>query len=139
MTGDGWLTECRNLAFLPEDETRRPGFKLDYQSLTLHALTPASNDLEAHLYCQIDDGQAAGGGDGDGDEDDYGEMRELRVFVGQGQCESPSPLPVLDRTKHTAFSQPDGGCDSMVSMLILTVQCHHCLKLYPTARHFTLH
>lgn len=75
------LTGGRNLAFLPDDEAKRPGFKLDYQSLTLHALTPATSDLEAHLYCQIDDGQAD-----QGDEDDYGEMRELRVFVGEGQC-----------------------------------------------------
>ena len=75
---------------MPEDSNMRPGFKLDYQSLTLHALTPASSDgnpdRAAHLYCQIDDGQAGLGG-GEEDEDDYGQMRELRVFVPEGQCE----------------------------------------------------
>lgn len=77
--------ENRSLSFLPSDETRRPGFKLDYQSLTLHALTPATPDLEGHLYCQIDDGQVDDSGAGNGDEDEYGEMRELRVFVGEGK------------------------------------------------------
>lgn len=78
---------CRNLAFLPTDPSIRPGFKLDYQSLTLHALTPASADLEGHLYCQIDDGQTDAAADG-GDEDEYGELRELRVFVGEGKRKS---------------------------------------------------
>lgn len=120
------------VAFLPSAGTSTQGFELPYQSLTLHALTPASNEQEAHLYCQIDDsdadanavGQPGSSGpqisvgygesnanpigngasenehmDGLGNEDEeeedeeqYGaefeEMRELRVFVTEGKCES---------------------------------------------------
>jgi nucleotide-sensitive chloride channel 1A len=74
------------VVFIPNNGT---GFKLDYQSLTLHALTPASSELEAHLYCQIDDSPALA--PGGGDEEEYGEMRELRVFVQDAKCTlSPS-------------------------------------------------
>jgi hypothetical protein len=79
----------RNVAFLPESGGQ--GFKLDYQSLTLHALTPASGDIGAHLYCQIEDSPASAAGAANGgmeDEDEYGEMRELRVFVADGKCTS---------------------------------------------------
>ena len=59
--------------------------------MTLHALTPASAELEAHLYCQIDDSPASPVGGG-GDEDEYGEMRELRVFIQDDKCMSTFPF-----------------------------------------------
>ena len=86
----------REVVFIPSTSTGT-GFKLNYQSLTLHALTPASGDLEAHLYCQIDDSPASQSGGGD--EDEYGEMRELRVFIQDNKCMSPflSQLSNFDR------------------------------------------
>lgn len=77
----------RNVTFLPSQTGAGPGFQLNYQSLTLHALTPASasGDMEAHLYCQIDDSPSNSGVGGDEDEDEFGEMRELRVFVQEGK------------------------------------------------------
>lgn len=117
--------KIRVVVFIPSSGSQ--GFELPYPSLTLHALTPASGDQEAHLYCQIDDsdagptassatagtadirvesngqqnGQGNGNemdqdGNGNDDEDDggeyenegeYDEMKELKVFVGEGKCE----------------------------------------------------
>ncbi|WVQ85399.1 hypothetical protein IAT38_007564 [Cryptococcus sp. DSM 104549] len=42
------------VVFLPNSPVT-PGFNLPFPSLTLHALTPASSDGPAHLYCQIDE------------------------------------------------------------------------------------
>lgn len=81
VIAEGELT-YREVVFIPSGGH---GFKLNYQSLTLHALTPASGDLEAHLYCQIDDSDESAVGAG-GDDDEYGEMRELRVFIGDSKC-----------------------------------------------------
>lgn len=45
------------MAFVPHPPIG-PGFNLPFPSLTLHALTPASGDEPAHLYCQVDEGDA---------------------------------------------------------------------------------
>lgn len=56
------------------------GFALPFPALTLHALTPAGGFLPAHIYCQIDEGDAT-------DEDEYTAMAEMRIFVEETQCE----------------------------------------------------
>lgn len=82
-----------------------------YPSLTLHALTPTTPDLAAHVYCQVDesDNKALGSGlhvngNGNGVEeeeedeggDEYTPMREVRLFVSEDKREPPctciSPL-----------------------------------------------
>ena len=76
-----WLTGSA-VAFLPASSS---GFTLTFPSLTLHALTPASADTPAHIYCQIDesDGAAAGGAE---DEEDS-PMREARIYVAEDKGE----------------------------------------------------
>ena len=99
------LTPNRAVSFLPH--TASPGFTLPYPVLTLHALTPATPDAPAHLYCQVDEsdrpsaaaGAANGGGEVDGDleteeegegegEGEYTPMRELRVYLPEAKCVS---------------------------------------------------
>lgn len=100
------LADARSsaVAFLPTSTSGEPrgGFTLPYTSLTLHALTPASEGSPAHIYCQVDESDAVrlpagsgeeplggmnghasgGGGDGYGEpEEEYAEMREVRLYV----------------------------------------------------------
>ncbi|WVW82252.1 hypothetical protein I302_104258 [Kwoniella bestiolae CBS 10118] len=56
VKGKLWVNEI-SVAFIPTD-TNTPGFNLPFPSLTLHALTPQSPDLPAHLYCQADESDA---------------------------------------------------------------------------------
>jgi nucleotide-sensitive chloride channel 1A len=124
--GSSWN---REVVFIPSIGT---GFKLNYQSLTLHALTPASAELEAHLYCQIDDSPASPVGGGD--EDEYGEMRELRVFIQDDKCMSPFlSLPSVVVAIQDGMDQtlkPDiRGTDE---------QYHPSLKLYQIVQHYTI-
>lgn len=98
------------VAFLPTSGESRGGFTLPYTSLTLHALTPASEGSPAHIYCQVDESDAVrlpagsgaengqveeglvagmnghghgSGGDGYGEPEDeeFAEMREVRLYV----------------------------------------------------------
>ncbi|KAK4687407.1 chloride channel, nucleotide-sensitive, 1A, partial [Tremellales sp. Uapishka_1] len=111
VTGTLWITEDL-VSFQPTNQELK-GFNLDFQSLTLHALTPAGGEFGSHLYCQIDEsaeeeeghGQAMEGvvenghgeENGDGEEEDEDEeegqggdfspMRELRIFVQDSKCE----------------------------------------------------
>ncbi|WWC86226.1 uncharacterized protein L201_001099 [Kwoniella dendrophila CBS 6074] len=57
VKGKLWVNEI-SVAFIPSDQNIKPGFNLPFPSLTLHALTPSSNDLPAHLYCQVDESDA---------------------------------------------------------------------------------
>jgi hypothetical protein len=98
---------CRAFFFIPTastnsaDATTSSGFSLKYPAITLHAISPASEDTAAYLYCQVDDPSAKGqGGNDEEDEeedDDYVPMRELKVFVkSEAQCSSLvtiHPLP----------------------------------------------
>lgn len=45
------------MSFLPPGQR---GWTLPYTSLTLHALTPATGDSPAHLYCQVDEDPGEG-------------------------------------------------------------------------------
>ena len=114
------------MCFLPQEI---PGFRLDYPSLTLHALTPASADAPAHIYCQIDDGSGdeevggdaqengheevvngLGGANGHVDEsaqveeeEDFSPMRELRIYIDESKRDSIHPfLPALTILTFTA-------------------------------------
>ncbi|KAL1407727.1 hypothetical protein Q8F55_007160 [Vanrija albida] len=72
VPGRLFVTEAA-VAFLPASGA---GFSLPFPQLTLHALTPASADAPAHLYCQIDEGGAV-----DDEEEEYAPLAEMRVFV----------------------------------------------------------
>ena len=67
------------VSFLPADND---GWTLPFPSLTLHALTPASDDSPAHIYCQVDESDLANGDD----EDEYTPMREIRIFISEEKC-----------------------------------------------------
>jgi hypothetical protein len=57
-------TKLRAVSFLPTSGLK--GWTLDYTSLTLHALTPATGGAGgegAHLYCQVDESDRPGGFD----------------------------------------------------------------------------
>jgi nucleotide-sensitive chloride channel 1A len=88
------------VAFLPVEGQ---GFTLPYMALTLHALTPAAEGSPAHIYCQVDESDAApaganGGAGAEGTNGDNGEvdgiyepeeftaMREIRIFVVEDKC-----------------------------------------------------
>ncbi|KGB77690.2 chloride channel nucleotide-sensitive 1A [Cryptococcus deuterogattii R265] len=96
--GKLYVTE-ESVAFIPNPPSTI-GFNLPYTALTLHALTPASSGGPAHLYCQIDDSDAAGvsgqldtqvngdamaedeeDDDDRAEEDEYTEMREVRIYL----------------------------------------------------------
>ncbi|OCF55495.1 chloride channel, nucleotide-sensitive, 1A [Kwoniella mangroviensis CBS 10435] len=57
VKGKLWVNEI-SVAFIPSDPNITPGFNLPFPSLTLHALTPQSPELPAHLYCQVDESDA---------------------------------------------------------------------------------
>ncbi|WVO17846.1 hypothetical protein L204_105544 [Cryptococcus depauperatus] len=103
--GKLYVTET-SVAFIPNPPLT-PGFDLHYPALTLHALTPASSDGPAHLYCQVDEsdtvpfGQTATASietvglnghaaidkndvEAEDDEDhggEFTEMREIRIYL----------------------------------------------------------
>jgi nucleotide-sensitive chloride channel 1A len=64
------------------------GFSLEYPAITLHAVSPASDNTPAYLYCQVDDpsakdqsaAESAENSEGEEDEDVI-PMREMKVFV----------------------------------------------------------
>lgn len=93
------------------------GFKIDYPSITLHAVSRAGD--RPSIYCQLDEettaaaeqlshtnlnGTVAEDGDGDGDEEqaqeqeqDYSPMRELNIFPQNPlSCERESGSPFSD-------------------------------------------
>ncbi|TYJ54961.1 hypothetical protein B9479_004373 [Cryptococcus floricola] len=98
-----YVTE-ESVAFIPS-ASATPGFNLPYVSLTLHALTPASANGPAHLYCQVDEsdapasdaiqvdapvnGNGAVNGEAEDEDEDEGvegeeeftEMREVRIYL----------------------------------------------------------
>lgn len=96
------------LCFVPSDASR-PGFSLDYPSITLHAISRDASGPS--VYCQLDEsapaapGQAAPpptriveGREDDGhyhpedDEDEDTPMREMRILTEEASGPSPSPL-----------------------------------------------
>lgn len=97
----GTLLTCydtsRVFVFIPSagtaNGTKAPvptGFSLKYPSITLHAISPASDSTPAYLYCQVEDPSAkvqnTAETDGDdaeveGDDEEFVPMRELKVFV----------------------------------------------------------
>ncbi|KAJ9120685.1 hypothetical protein QFC22_002616 [Naganishia vaughanmartiniae] len=89
LKGSIWVTE-EAFFFIPvvssngTAATTPTGFSLKYPAITLHAISPASEETGAYLYCQVDDPSAKGPGGNDeedeGDDDDV-PMRELKVFV----------------------------------------------------------
>ena len=94
-------------------------------------MTPASAELEAHLYCQIDDSPASPIGGG-GDEDEYGEMRELRVFIQDNKCTLETASSLEDkrgRENERETKQQPNGADK---------QYHPSLKLYQIVQHYTI-
>lgn len=79
--------DSRFVTFLPttiEGEAGQ-GWKLPYQDLTLHALTPASA-TPAHIYCQVNDSPPANGAPAE-EEEEYMTLAEMRIYVAEDQRE----------------------------------------------------
>ncbi len=72
------------MSFLPLNNA---GWTLPFPSLTLHALTPSTDDSPAHIYCQVDESQVQTNGNMD-DEEEYTPMREIRLYLPEGKCMS---------------------------------------------------
>lgn len=81
----------RCVAFLPQtiEGEAGQGWKLAYQDLTLHALTPAGA-TPAHIYCQVDDSPPANGVPAE--EDEFMIMAEMRIYVAEDEREFSYPL-----------------------------------------------
>lgn len=89
--------KCRVFVFIPSaglangNEAPVPtGFSLKYPSITLHAISPASDSTPAYLYCQVEDPSAKvqntteteeDDAEVEGDDEEFVPMRELKVFV----------------------------------------------------------
>ncbi|ORY28994.1 regulator of volume decrease after cellular swelling-domain-containing protein [Naematelia encephala] len=108
VSGTLWVTE-EAVSFLPSTSSQtHQGFTLTFPALTLHALTPATEEGPAHLYCQVDESDAPpsisiiesngnghvdgtmNGVDGDdeyGDGDDYTPMREIRIYLAEAKLQ----------------------------------------------------
>nr|XP_019014979.1 uncharacterized protein I206_01067 [Kwoniella pini CBS 10737]OCF53760.1 hypothetical protein I206_01067 [Kwoniella pini CBS 10737] len=106
IKGNLWVNEI-SVAFIPLNSNEKPGFNLPFPSLTLHALTPSSNNIPSHLYCQVDESDAPSGSgsstinnnvedideDEDeeiytGEEEEFTPMREIRIFLNESKLES---------------------------------------------------
>jgi nucleotide-sensitive chloride channel 1A len=87
-----------NISFLSATNT---GFAIDYPSLTLHAISPASGSNPAFLYCQVDvttAPEATTNGDAveqKAEDEEDSPMREVRIYV-----RDPSTRESWDREYH---------------------------------------
>ncbi|KAI5453929.1 hypothetical protein NCC49_004924 [Naganishia albida] len=121
VKGTIWVTE-QEFVFVPSAATSNgteaplpTGFSLKYPSITLHAISPASDNAPACLYCQVEDPSAKDQTSQteeeiEEDEEEFVPMREVRVFV-----QNPEQLNDLFNalslcaSLHPSPSSPDGS------------------------------